>query len=101
MIPPIPGTRKPPRRYGWGLLVGVSKTGPGIAPMAGEFELYEVRTSSCPKGLPFVLTARVAHSRNVDNISCVIYDNHLGKMTALHTLPDILDRFLIVEFATA
>ena len=31
----------------------------------------------------------------------MIYDNHLGKMTTLHTLPDIPDRFLIVEFATA
>ena len=49
VIPPIPGTRKPPRRYGWGL-VGVSKTDPGIAPMAGEFELYEVRTPRLPEG---------------------------------------------------
>ena len=50
VIPPIPGTRKPPHRYGWGLLVGVSKTDPGIAPMAGEFELYEVRTPRLPEG---------------------------------------------------
>lgn len=52
-------------------------------------------------GLPNVLTARILHSWNVDNISCVIYDNYLGKMTPLHTSPDIQDRFLIVEFATA
>ena len=61
VIPPIPGTRKPPHRYGWGLLVGVSKTDPGITSEAGYFEHYVVRTAHLPVrflpgGLATVLT---------------------------------------------
>ncbi len=38
--------------------------------------------------------AGILHSWNADNVSCVIYDNYLGKMT-LHTSPDIQDRFIV------
>ena len=58
-----------------GYWLGYQKPARALRPWPVNLSYMKRGHPGCPKGLPNVLTARVAHSRNVDNISCMIYDN--------------------------